>query len=148
MRAAMGMTILGSAGDDNLFAGLVGEKYDLLPIICPNLATLTKKLDAIAADRRPNVDLRGLEVGCGTGASARSLLSPCDDLDLLAVDASPAMLNLARENLASYARASRVEFIESEALDHLRTLPDASIDPVVIKYDLPIVSVILRQPCR
>ncbi|MBY6241545.1 class I SAM-dependent methyltransferase [Methylosinus sp. Sm6] len=122
------------ACDDNLFTGLIGEEYDFLPIICPNIETVTKNLGATVAAWRPGVALRGLEIGCGTGTSTRSLLSQRDDLSLRAVDASPAMLNQARENLASYARAGRVEFIESDALAYLRALPDASIDLVASNY--------------
>ncbi|MBU3888745.1 MULTISPECIES: class I SAM-dependent methyltransferase [unclassified Methylosinus] len=125
---------MASAGDDNLFTGPIGEEYDFLPMICPNIVTVTANLGATVAAWRPGAALRALEIGCGTGTSTRSLLSQRDDLSLLAVDASPAMLNQARENLASYARAGRVEFIESDALVYLRALPDASVDIVASNY--------------
>ncbi|WP_018264829.1 class I SAM-dependent methyltransferase [Methylosinus sp. LW4] len=125
---------MASAGDNNLFTGPIGEEYDFLPMICPNIVTVTTNLGATVAAWRPGAALRGLEIGCGTGTSTRSLLSQRDDLNLLAVDASPAMLNQARENLASYARAGRVEFIESDALVYLRALPDESIDLVASNY--------------
>lgn len=123
-----------SRNERNPFTGRIGEEYGFLTAICPNVVTLTKNLGSAVAAWRPGETLRGIEIGCGTGLSTLSLLSQRADLHLRAFDAAPAMLKQARENLADYVKAGRVEFIESDALEFLKGQPDASADVVASNY--------------
>ncbi|HEY8212990.1 MAG TPA: class I SAM-dependent methyltransferase, partial [Methylocystis sp.] len=124
-----------SALQDNPFAGPIGAEYDVLRLMCPNAALLACKIGERVADwRRGAGPLNGFEIGCGTGISTLAALSARDDLKLTAVDSAGEMLDQARVNLADYASAGRVKFIEADALTALRALPDASIDVVISNY--------------
>jgi tRNA (cmo5U34)-methyltransferase len=123
-----------SRNERNPFTGRIGEEYGFLTIICPNVVTLTKNLGSAVAAWNPGETLQGIEIGCGTGLSTASLLSQREDLHLRAFDAAPAMLKQARENLADFVKAGRVEFIESDALEFLKGQPDASADVVASNY--------------
>lgn len=126
--------VMSSLTSHNPFTGRIGEEYDFLGIMCPNVVVLTQKLGSTIAAWRPGNTLQGLEIGCGTGLSTLSLLSQCGDLHLRALDASSAMLKQARANLAEYVDSGRVEFIESDALAFLQQQPDASVDVVASNY--------------
>jgi SAM-dependent methyltransferase len=117
-----------------MFTGRIGEEYGFLSVICPNVAVLIRNLGAAVAAFEPEAAIRGLEIGCGTGLSTLSLLSQRENLHLRALDASPAMLKQARDNLSDYVGAGRLELIESDALDFLRRQPDASVDVVASNY--------------
>ncbi len=124
--------------EDNLFTGPIGQEYDMLRLICPNAAMLARKLgDYVGAwkgaELRTN-GLRGFEIGCGTGVSTLALLSGRQDLRLLAIDSSAKMLEQAQSNLAKWESAGRVEFLEADALDTLKTRVPASFDLVASNY--------------
>lgn len=128
--------VMFSMTEHNPFTGRIGEEYGFLSIMCPNVVTLTRNLGSTIAAWRPDTALQGLEIGCGTGLSTLSLLSQRENLHLRAFDASLVMLEQARENLAEYVNAGRVEFIESDALAFLQQQPDASIDIVASNYTI------------
>ncbi|WP_442754315.1 class I SAM-dependent methyltransferase [Methylocystis sp. JAN1] len=119
---------------DNLFTGKIGAEYDFLRLMCPNHALLAKRLGETVAAWKPDAPLKGFEIGCGTGVSTLPLLAACDNLTLTAVDAAPAMLDQARENLADYVKAGRVDFKQADALDALKALPNDSVDVVASNY--------------
>jgi len=126
--------VMSSFTAHNPFTGRIGEEYDFLGVMCPNVVVLTQKLGSTVAAWRPGNTLQALEIGCGTGLSTLSLLSQREDLHLRAFDASSAMLKQARANLAEYVDDGRVEFIESDALAFLQQQPDASVDVVASNY--------------
>lgn len=124
-----------SALQDNPFAGPIGAEYDVLRLMCPNAALLARKIgERLAEWRRGEGPLEGFEIGCGTGISTLAALSARDDLNLTAVDSAGEMLDQARANLADYASAGRVKFIDADALTALRALPGASMDVVISNY--------------
>ena len=128
--------------DANPFTGRLAEEYGLLTTICPNAAELTRRFaDRIGSWRRRTSPagsaggpLLGIEIGCGTGRSTLSLLESRSDLKLVAIDSSAAMLEQAEENLAQWVDAGRVVFIDADALDFLKSHPDASAYLVVSNY--------------
>ena len=78
-----------------------------------------------------------LDLGCGSGASTRAVLDawdarggPVGSLDLTGVDASEGMVAQARGK----AWPGGVDLVVSDALTHLRGLPDASVDGVLGAY--------------
>lgn len=120
---------------DNLFTGPIGAEYDMLRLMCPNHAYLAKRVGETVGAWRPEAGaLTGFEIGCGTGVCTLALLAGHDDLKLIAVDSAARMLEQARENLAGYVAAGRVEFKEADALSALQALPDASVDVVASNY--------------
>ena len=124
-----------SALQDNPFTGPIGAEYEVLGQLCPNAPLLARMVGAeVAARRRGAGTIKGFEIGCGTGISTLAALAACDDLELTAVDSAGEMLAQARVNLANYATAGRVEFIEDDALSVLRQLPEASMDVVISNY--------------
>jgi ubiquinone/menaquinone biosynthesis C-methylase UbiE len=78
-----------------------------------------------------------LDLGCGSGASTRAVLDawaarggPTGGLRLTGVDASEGMVAQARVK----PWPDGVDLVVSDAVTHLRTLPDASVDGVVGAY--------------
>lgn len=119
---------------DNLFTGKIGAEYDFLRLMCPNHALLAKRIGETVAQWKPDSPLDAFEIGCGTGVSTLPLLAARDNLTLIALDAAPAMLDQARENLADYVKAGRVDFKQGDALEALRALPAESLDLVTSNY--------------
>jgi SAM-dependent methyltransferase len=80
-----------------------------------------------------------LEIGCGPGYVTSSLLGWLPAARLTAIDADPAMLDRAREQVG--ADAGRVRFVEGRA--EALPLPDAQADFAVARYLLQHVA----DPC-
>lgn len=120
---------------DNPFTGPIGAEYEALRLLCPNAAVLARMVgEEVAEWRRGAGPIEGFEIGCGTGISTLAALTARSDLKLTAVDSAAEMLDQARVNLADYASAGRVTFIEADALAALRALPDARMDVVISNY--------------
>jgi tRNA (cmo5U34)-methyltransferase len=122
------------ADDANPFAGALSEEYDTLRLLCPNHPPLARNLGDYVARWSQGAAISGFEVGCGTGISTHALLSAAPNLSLVALDASAKMLEQARANLSAEASAGRLRFVEADALEGLRALPDASLDLVASSY--------------
>jgi tRNA (cmo5U34)-methyltransferase len=122
------------AENANPFKGALGEEYQTLHLICPNHPLLAQKLGEHVGRWSQGGAINGFEIGCGTGISTYALLSAAPGLSLVALDASATMLEQARTNLAAEASAGRVRFVEADALEALRALPDASLDLVASNY--------------
>ena len=71
---------------------------------------------------------RIVDVGCGSGCLAVAIAHTLPDAEVIAIDASPAALAVARENAIRHNVASRIEFLEG---DLLAPLPGGDIDAVV-----------------
>jgi tRNA (cmo5U34)-methyltransferase len=119
---------------DNLFTGRIGAEYEFLRLMCPNHALLARRVGETVAEWAPGAALNGFEIGCGTGVGTLPLLAGRDNLTLTAIDAAPAMLDQARENLADYVKAGRVELKQADALEALKALPSDSVDVVASNY--------------
>ena len=119
---------------ENLFTGPIAAEYDLLQLMCPNAATLARRIGEFIGAWRPGQKLEGFEIGCGTGICTLGLLAARDNLKLTAVDSAPQMLNQARVNLADDIKAGRLTLMEKDALTALQSLPDASIDFIASNY--------------
>ena len=119
---------------ENLFTGPIAGEYDLLRLMCPNAATLARRIGEYIAALRPAESLDGFEIGCGTGICTLGLLATRDNLKLTAVDSAPQMLDQARVNLGEYIKTGRLALVENDALLELQSLPDASVDFVASNY--------------
>jgi ubiquinone/menaquinone biosynthesis C-methylase UbiE len=120
--------------DENLFTGPIGAEYRMLEMICPNAALLARRVADRVAAHRPGEKLRVLEIGCGTGISTLPLLAAREHMSLTAIDSSAKMLDQARVHLVDWATAGRVEFVEADALEHLRGEAEGSLDVVCSNY--------------
>ncbi len=65
-------------------------------------------------------EIRALDVGTGSGAIALSLVSEGSFVEVVATDASPAALEVARENARIHALEARIDFREGSGLDPVR----------------------------
>ena len=122
------------ADNANPFTGALGEEYETLRLICPNHPLLAQKLGHYVGRWSQGAGVSGFEIGCGTGISTYSLLSAAPGLSLAAVDASAKMLEQAQASLSSEVAAGRLRFVEADALEALRALPDQSLDLVASNY--------------
>jgi tRNA (cmo5U34)-methyltransferase len=122
------------AENANPFTGALGEEYQTLRLICPNHPLLAEKLGQYVGRWSQGQAIGGFEIGCGTGISTYSLLSAAPGLSLVALDASATMLEQARANLSAEVAAGRLRFVEADALEGLRALPDESLDLVASNY--------------
>jgi SAM-dependent methyltransferase len=104
---------------ERLFSGPIGTEYQMLDLICPVAAAMSKRvgLFVLPADaaKRP-VSLRVFEIGCGTRATTLALLESREDIVIQAADNEPAMLDQARGNLSQPIGQGRVRLIEADAL--------------------------------
>ncbi|HTO79908.1 MAG TPA: class I SAM-dependent methyltransferase [Methylocystis sp.] len=122
------------AENANPFTGALGEEYQTLRLICPNHPLLAEKLGQYVGRWSQGASISGFEIGCGTGISTYPLLSAAPGLSLVALDASTTMLDQARANLSAEVAAGRLRFVEADALQALRALPDESLDLVASNY--------------
>jgi trans-aconitate 2-methyltransferase len=70
-----------------------------------------------------------LDAGCGSGRVTAQLLERWPDVQVVAADVSPAMLDEARQTLAAFG--NRVRFVETDLLQLPRALEPASVGGVV-----------------
>jgi tRNA (cmo5U34)-methyltransferase len=126
---------------ERLFSGLIGTDYQMLDLICPAVAEMSRRAgDFVANAPFPEAAhpgaLHAFEIGCGTGRTTQELLRSRPDLILAAADNEPVMLSQARSNLATLIDQGRVRLIEADALSALRELAAGSQDLVASAYTI------------
>jgi len=84
----------------------------------------TETLVRVAADLKPR---RLVELGVGSGCVSAALARELPDAEIVAIDCSPAALDIARQNLASLGYGDRVRLVEASDLAGL----DGPFDLVV-----------------
>jgi len=124
---------------ERLFSGPIGTEYQMLNLICPAAAAMSKRVGLFVAGLPADAakclaSLSVFEIGCGTGATTLALIESREDLVIHAADNEPAMLDQARENLSRPIGQGRVQLIEADALSALRELPSGSQDIVASAY--------------
>jgi len=85
-------------------------------------------VDEAVRELRDSREPRIVDVGCGSGCIAVALAHTLPNAALVAIDASPAALAIARENALSHGVERRVEFLEGDLLAPLRS---GDVDAVV-----------------
>ena len=123
---------------DALFAGVIGQEYELLKLISP-LATEMSRLVGHAVEsyaRQHLHTLQILELGGGTGVTTLAILSATDNLQILSIDKEAVMQDQAKQNLHAWVEQGKLTFREQDALTALQALPEASMDLVASAYTL------------
>lgn len=124
---------------ERLFSGLIGEEYELLRVMHPEAAEMSKRVGEFVSNNGTSgagLPLKVLEIGCGTGITTLALLNSREDIHLTSVDNEPTMLNQARQNLSRWIEKGQVTLVENDALSALCDLPDDSLDMVASAYTL------------
>lgn len=124
---------------EHLFHGPIADEYDMLKLICPPAADMSRRVGEFVGGwlpPYPHPRLTLLEIGCGTGITTAHLLSCRATIDIVGVDNAPAMLSQARQNLAAELENGRLRLIENDALSHLQEIPANSVDIVASAYAL------------
>ena len=123
---------------DAMFSGAIGQEYQMLNLICPLAAQMSRLVgDTVALYRQtcPH-PLKVIELGGGTGITTLAILSAAENLTLTSVDNEPIMQAQAKINLQPWQEQGRLHFSGNDALTALKKLPGDSVDIVASAYTL------------
>ena len=122
-----------------LFQGRIAEDYQFLRHICPEAAEISESVGRLVGDlplgqrsQTPEI----LEIGTGTGVTTHFLLTHRPDAKLTGIDNSETMLNQARVALKPHIERGVLELHEIDALNYLKSQPDAQFDGIASAYVL------------
>lgn len=123
---------------DAMFSGVIGKEYDMLKLICPSAADMSRlvaenvSLYANKSAEKLNI----VELGGGTGITTLAILTARNDIAVTSVDNEPAMQEQARRNLATWHEQGMLSFSGQDALTALQTVDSNSVDIVATAYTL------------
>ncbi|MDD2761164.1 MAG: methyltransferase domain-containing protein [Methylomonas sp.] len=123
---------------DAAFSGVIGQEYQMLKLICPFAAEMSRMVGAEVAHycrNRPDTQ-SVVELGGGTGITTLAILSGADNLRVLSIDSEPVMQNQAKQALQAWENGGRLAFFADDALSALGRFEDASVDIVASAYTL------------
>jgi len=121
---------------DSMFAGIIGQDYELLKLICPLAAQMSHVVGMEVAEYAANRKVEIIEIGGGTGITTLAMLSATENLHILSVDNEPTMQNQARKNLARWVQEGALGFSADDALTALNACLADSIDILASAYTL------------
>jgi ubiquinone/menaquinone biosynthesis C-methylase UbiE len=133
------MTIHLAHNAERLFSGPLAEEYEMLKLICPAAAEMSRLVGEFVAHWNTSAlsePFNILELGCGTGVTTLHLLNSGRNATLTALDNEPAMLNQARTSLVEALKEGRLHLVENDAWSYLRETPAQSFDIVASAYTL------------
>ena len=121
---------------DAMFSGIIGQEYDLLKLICPFAAEMSRLVGLEVAEHCRNMAEMPavVEIGGGTGITTLSILVSNENAHVLSVDNEPIMQNQARQALHSWEANGLLSFSVDDALGALKKLDDHSVDVVASAY--------------
>ncbi len=123
---------------DAMFSGIIGQEYQMLKLICPYAAEMSRLVGEEVAEfcRQQSAKVEVIELGGGTGITTLSILSAAENLQILSVDNEPTMQNQARQSLSEWQSNGRLQFSSDDALTALQSQSGASLDIVASAYTL------------
>ncbi|MEQ1637716.1 MAG: class I SAM-dependent methyltransferase [Methylococcales bacterium] len=123
---------------DAVFAGVIGQEYELLKLLSPLAAEMSRLVGATVASlaARAENPLQVVELGGGTGITTLAILSQHENLTVFSIDNEPVMQNQAKQHLHSWFAQQKLSFCGNDALAALRAIPSDSIDVVASAYTL------------
>lgn len=109
------------------FDELYGKEYDtIVRLTCPHYGKLQRTvLDSIMRFmlmEYPRAGIYLLELGVGTGETTKRILETGSLITVVAVDNCHEMLEVARRNLAGAISEWRVNLVQADALEYLKTV--------------------------
>ena len=129
----------GDPASEQAFSGRIGQEYEMLNLICPAAADISRKVGAFVRAWQPPESVAGrrltvVEIGCGTGITTSALLQARGDTEITGVDIAGAMLAQAEANLATWMGLGRLRLLECDALSFVAGLSAHSVDIVASAY--------------
>jgi tRNA (cmo5U34)-methyltransferase len=125
------------ANYDALFAGVIGQDYEMLKLICPLMTEMSRLVGEAVRHYPASQDkLSIVELGGGTGITTLALLSARENSHVASIDNEPTMQNQAKHNLKACHEKGLVSFYNQDALSALQAIPTASVDIVASAYTL------------
>ena len=122
--------------NNKLFASKIGDDYHLFKAVSPFRDQFQKKIGQILKKNISNQhNNKIVELGFGTGATAKAILSLKLPIKLLAVDNVAAMKSKCEKTLAEFGRRT-YELKVADAHDYLKSLKTSSVDGVVTGWML------------
>jgi tRNA (cmo5U34)-methyltransferase len=116
------------------FKGLISRDYDLVILALPFYFESQNMLaDVIAAQYTTPVIV---DIGLGTGLTTRAIIEKNPQCVVKGVDDERMMIEQAEINLRFEVERGSVQVYYSDALDYLRSLPNASVDVVASSYTI------------
>lgn len=124
--------------NDTVFAGVIGQEYQLLKLISPLSIEMSRLVGVAVASHAKNhpTPLQVVELGGGTGITTLSMLSAHDNIEIFSIDNEPVMQNQAKQHLQTFVQQQKLTFNSDDALTALKALPSNSIDVVASAYTL------------
>lgn len=96
-----------------------------------SFAALAPHLDAAIAAAAPSRHFRALDIGCGAGGTTLALAEVRPDADIIGIDLSPTLIEVARERLAAAALPRRWEpSAPGQSLDNPQRPPAQAHDGI------------------
>jgi tRNA (cmo5U34)-methyltransferase len=115
---------------ESVFSGVLGRDYDLLKLICPLAAEMSRLVGAALAELSGRgAPLQVLEIGGGTGITTLAMLTARADMHIVSVDSAATTQDQAKERLAQWVAEGRLSFVLEDALQALR---EAGFDHVAL----------------
>lgn len=123
---------------DTLFAGVIGQEYQLLKLLSPLSAKMSHLVGETVAIHAATAQqpLQVVELGGGTGVTTLAILSAHENLNIVSIDNEPVMQNQAKQHLQAWVQRQKLTFSSDDALTALRALPTASVDVIASAYTL------------
>ena len=115
------------------FKGAMSEEYRLIKLALPHFEELQEwTANAIAVYRNEQCKrkLDGLDIGCGDGVTAHTILASVPGIHLVCLDNERKMVEQAQINLLESIKTNRCDLVHADALEYLRGLNSQSVDVV------------------
>jgi tRNA (cmo5U34)-methyltransferase len=116
------------------FKGVISRDYDLVILALPFYFESQNTLADVIAARYATPTV--VDIGVGTGLTTRAIIEKNPRSVVIGVDNERIMIEQAGINLRSEIERGVVQVYYSDALDYLRSLPNASLDVVASSYTI------------
>lgn len=123
---------------DAVFAGVIGQEYQLLKLLSPLAAEMSQLVGSTVANYAATAEqpLQVVELGGGTGITTLAILSQHDNLNIISIDNEPVMQNQAKQHLHTWFAQQKLSFCGDDALTALSAMPTESVDVIASAYTL------------
>ncbi len=112
------------------------EQYDIFPLAVPHYEKLETAVGSMLAEKLQGTTSNSpeiIELGTGTGITTEKLLQAIKgDIRVISIDNEPKMTAQARKKIID----SRATFIEADAFEYLKSLPDNHAEAIVSAFML------------